>query len=405
MGDDRCAGTRAILRSRHVIAAIVIDYVNAGGSTGLLMRCSGQFSGYTPMWLRALVASAATTGSVKLVQPRGATEWAERAVEISEEDQGALLRDGIPALNLETTASDLPAAHARYHTTRDVYANFDPASFTQIGATVERAVHALDAIPELPQGGGADFLASDDKAIPGPFMMLILSLVVLPFVVLAYLEAQAVGAGHIRSWVAPVIWASPAIAGALALRGLALANVLPRYELYPATLKDPFLYTLPLQAILPLLLVLGVGYWCAARWAASDAPTRSFGTEKSILVVWSAGLLVVAFVANPYGALLFLSPLVISAALLVAPTSASSKALNAFLVVFAAFPFALLLYLFGNELYLGWRILWYAALQAAYGTWSAFVIVAFAVALAIWLGLIRNGVSGTVTRSSPRSSR
>jgi hypothetical protein len=53
------------------------------------------------------------------------------------------------------------------------------------------------------------------------------------------------------------------------------------------------------------------------------------------------------------------------------------------LLIAAAVPFAILLFSFGREMYMGWRIVWYLVLQAAYGVWSPVAIALFLMTLVL----------------------
>jgi len=67
---------------------------------------------------------------------------------------------------------------------------------------------------------------------------------------------------------------------------------------------------------------------------------------------------------------------------------------NLLLLLLMALPFVLLLYFFGREIYLGWAILWYLVLQAAYRVWSVYGVLAFLLAVTLWIQLFRMAVLG-----------
>ena len=80
-------------------------------------------------------------------QATGGEEWIERALEISAQDQGPLLRAGIPAVDVGTLSTQIEASRRRHHTPEDVFRDFDAAAFQMVGATVEQAVLTLDKLP------------------------------------------------------------------------------------------------------------------------------------------------------------------------------------------------------------------------------------------------------------------
>ena len=89
-------------------------------------------------------------------QATGWGEWIERAVEVSQQDQGPLVAAGIPAVNVGTLSTQGEASRRRHHTPDDVFQGFDPAAFQMAGATVEQAVTALDALPPPAPSGAED---------------------------------------------------------------------------------------------------------------------------------------------------------------------------------------------------------------------------------------------------------
>jgi hypothetical protein len=95
----------------------------------------------------------------------------------------------------------------------------------------------------------------------------------------------------------------------------------------------------------------------------------------------------VAFFNNPYATELFLGGFAYATLLLVPPRGAVSRATNAALLIAAATPFAALLYSFGKEIFLGWRIIWYLVLQAAYGVWSPIAVALFLLAVVLGVQL------------------
>ncbi len=145
-------GARALsgfLKAKKTVAVISIDYLNRGPAPALGLIAMGQSAGYTPLWLRELLVEAGKAQGVRVEQAEPAWEFVERAVEVSAQDQGPLLRRGIPALNIATLTKEYAASRRRYHTTLDVFQNFDPASFKMLGATLEQAVVTLDILPPV----------------------------------------------------------------------------------------------------------------------------------------------------------------------------------------------------------------------------------------------------------------
>ena len=410
------------LKSHHTVGVISINYVMAGPPRSLQMNCMGQFAGYTPLWLRQLLVASGRAQGASVEQATGWREWIERALEVSGQDQGPLLRAGIPAVDVGTLSTQIEAARRRHNSPDDIFRNFDPAAFRMVGATVEQAVGALDALPSagrengrpvssdwsLPSAGtrwaqerGAeDFQVNSRTYLRGGLIFSVQLLLLLPILVAAYFAAQNLIDGDLdlRGWrfFEPVSWIIPLGLATLLLYGLTELNVLPRYELYPATPRDPFLSRLPFPILIALLAVIIMG-WVKVQSlrARVDAPPVPFAVKKRILFIWVAIVVLVGFFNNPYAMWLYLGAFAYAAALLLPPRGVTRRLVNAALLIAAAAPFAILLFSFGREMYMGWRIVWYLVLQTAYGVWSPVAIALFLMTLVLGTQLFLISVLGS----------
>jgi len=402
------------LKRHHTVAVISIKYVMAGPPRSLELNCTGQFAGYTPLWLRQLLVASGRAQGASVEQATGREEWIERALEVSAQDQGPLLRAGIPAVNVGTLSTPIEVSRHRLSTREDVFRDFDPAAFQMVGATVEQAVLALDRLPPLApgttgslpsawvrtsgamawvhDGGAEDFQVSPSGYLRGRLVDVIQFLLLLPILLAAFFAAYNFAAGDfdLRGWrfFEPVSWIIPPGLATLLLYGMREVNVLPRYELYPATSKDPFLYHLPYTLVAALVAVIAVGSVELQKLRGRvDAPSVPFAVKKRILFLWVALVALVGFFNNPYAMWLFLGAFAYAAGLLLPPRGVVRRFVNAALLIAAAAPFAALLYSFGREMYLGWRIVGYLVLQTAYGVWSPVAIALFLMALVLWAQL------------------
>ncbi len=396
-----------LLRDRNTVAVISIDYLNAGPSPALEIDCEGQFAGYTPPWLRELVVAAGRAQGVRVEQPFGEWEWIGRAIAVSFQDQGPLLRAGIPALNIATLTKQLEASRARYHTTGDVFRDFNPETFRMLGTTVEQAVSVLDGLDVKPAGSMRDFRLASGRYLSGTALewmqLLGLTPVALASVfVFRNLLAPRRDATRGR-FLGALVWVAPPWVATLALYALTRANVLKRYELYPATPKDPFLYQPPLLVVAPLLLILGAGFLAVLK--LRPHPSReTFGSWKGVRFVGVFVAALAALIVNPYAMWLYLGIFAYGTLLLLPPRDFARRAWNAMWLLAALAPFVTLLYFFGREIFLGWRILWYLVLQAAYGVWSPWAIGIFILAVVLWVQLfwgsvVRGGANQAAERS------
>jgi hypothetical protein len=419
-------------KSQRTIAVISIDYLNAGPAPALEINCAGQFGGYTPLWFRKLMVAAGEAQHVRVEQAAGFWEWTERTTEISAQDQGPLLRAGIPALNVATLTKQVEASRARYHSFDDVFRGFDPASFKMLGATVEQAVATLDSTALPAQQGMGDFCLparfdfahrpehvegpaglSATRYLPGPVVWVMQLLGILPAVLAAIFAARNLMARGLESlawrFLNLLSWVIPPSLAVLALYILTDTNILRRYELYPATPKDPFLYQLPAQVLIPLLLVLAGGFVGLQKLrsrleiapalevlaSGSQAIPDPFGVGKAILYILVSATALGAFVVNPYAMCFYLGGFTYATLLLLRPSGHFTRALNAALLLAASLPLVGLLYFFGREIFLGWRIVWYLVLQAAYGVWSPVAVALFLLSLVFWVQLFRLSVVGS----------
>jgi hypothetical protein len=385
------------LKAHRTQAVISIDYLTRGAAPGLEVDSAGQFAGYAPLWLRTVMAESGRAQGAAISQPAGMDEALGRAVGISSQDQGPLNRAGIPSVNISTMSNDYAAVRLRYHTPQDVFRDFDPPSFQMLGNTVLQALAVLDELPTQREGGASAVLLAGDRFLPGNAILAMQLLGILPLCVAAWLVAGNLAGAHVRGLrrrlLTPLLWTAPPLAATLLLYGLTAAGILQRYELYPATPKDPFLYRIPLAVVGPLIAVLAAGLFAVRRLAARGAsPGADFATQKSILFLWTPALILCAMLLNAYAACLFLAALGYAALLLVQPRRWFHRVANLALLLAAAAPFLELLHSVGSLIFLGPRILWYLTLQTAYGVWSPYAIVLFFLAVVVACQLARLSV-------------
>ena len=393
---------RGFFRTRKTVGVISIDYVTAGQAVALAVDCEGQVSGYTPLWLREVVRQSAEL-HVRVESRSGISEWIERSIEVSSQDQGPLLRAGIPALNVSTVPADEAGARARYHTTADVFANFQPEAFRMVGASVEQAVSALNTLENVPPHEMKYLrLASGRWIDRGPLEWLQM-LGLIPFMVASVLAIMNLEDDTLPrpvwSYLRPALFMLPLILALVSLRAMHSGGILRRYELYPATPKDPFLYHIPFRIAAPLIAVLVLGYLAIRMLRVFlPEPPPSFKAAKRIRCAWMYLIVIGALYVDPYATWFFVAPLAYGFLLLQRPSNLRSRVLNAALLLVGALPFLAVVYFFGREIFLGWRIVWYLVLQTAYGVWSRLATVLFLMALSLWVQLFRLAVLGSASK-------
>lgn len=368
--------------------AISIDYINAGAARGMNITASGQFGGYTPLWLRELGRTAEAEQTSFVQVPYGLGEWIDRAVDRSFQDQGPLLQAGIPAINVGTVPRNRMAAMTRYHTANDAYAGFTAEAFSMTGRSVERMILTLDRFNPAFRADG--FLVRPTQYIRLPVLAWIQVLGLLPLLVAmvfacwnaaAHARRAAVTAGRFA------VLTLPALAAYFLVAQLAARNImLQRFELYPPPPKDPLLYHPPVLLVLAMIGVLVSGYALASHFK-----TPLF--RKGTLFAGTIAVAIVAFSIQPYGMWLYLGIFAYAALLFEESPGLTPLVLNLALCAIAAVPLGAVLWFYANEMWLGPYVLWYLVLQAAYGVWRPEIVAAAIAAVLAWMQFLRLAVA------------
>ncbi len=392
--------------------AISLDFVQSGGARGIALHGSGQFEGAAPLWLRRLMAGSIRAAGLRAVPETLPRQIVARALRLSWQDQGPLLRHGIPAINLSTVAADPAGAREVYHTQADRMDRLFPGAVGLYGRAAEAAARALNAAGVTQSEDALSVTAR--KVLPAASARWIALALFLPLLTLAGSTIARRPAGLLRAGMGIGLLSLPPFAALLALRACALANVLPRFELYPATPKDPFLTTWQ-----PIPMLLSLGAALLAALLASRAPRAGAPALRAaaLCALCLAGLW--AWTRNDVAAALFLAP----AAWLWpwvggfrggSPVGSRpppggpersegrlqerggppvGRTLDAIFLLGGAAPFLILLALLARVIQVGPWILWYVPLQVAYGVWSLQAAAIAAIALAAAIALKRSADS------------
>jgi hypothetical protein len=374
-----------------VLAAISIDHVANGAASGATISGIGQGSGYAPLWLRVAAADAFARDSTPLQDVGPLEEWYLRTVRLSEEDQGPLVARGIPAISLGTRPANPGYARFLYHTPGDRVETLDQAAFRQLGAGIERLVLSIDRSPPL-SGTFGYLRVGSDRLIRGAGIVVAAILLFLPLLVTTW---EAIRAARVEPAARASLpteaavalgWWVIAVLGWLALQGLVASGVLPRFTLYPATERDPFLYDVRWLPILGWAAAMVVVAHLLTRLRrrlqlVGSHPFAGRAAALSTLVVVAA----LALLVNPFGAVWLLT---LPAWLWpwIGPTRrAMTGAAGAILVLLSAAPALVIAFFVGRHYELGVRTGWYLFLQSAYGAWSPLTTVMVVVTLlAAW---------------------
>lgn len=362
--------------------AISLDFVKSGIARGITLQGSGQFDGYTPLWLRRLVAGAIRAAGIRVWPEAPPWQIVARALRVSYQDQGPLLRHGIPAINLSTFASDPAGARRVYHTDADRTGLLLPGALGLYGRAAEAAAYALVMAGVTSSEDALTLTAR--KVLPASSLRWIALSLFLPLLVLTASTIARRPAGLVRGALRVAALALPLIAALLALRLSALANFLPRFELYPATPKDPFLTSWQPGPMIVSLAVAALAAVLAAR-----APRGTPSALRAAALVGLSAAALWAWGRNDVAAALFLAPAAWLWPWIGTAGGVRGHMLDAILLLGGTAPFVVLLALFGRMIDLGSWILWYVPLQVAYGVFTLHAAAIAGLALAAAIALVQ----------------
>ena len=387
-------------RPHRIVAAISLDHLANGVPGKVTFDAVGQGGGYAPLWLRHAAEEAYDSVSAEAEEEPRLSEWFQRAARLSTSDQGPLVAAGIPAVNVDVEAKNEVFARFIYHTPGDRVETLDTSAFRVMGAGAERLIHALDRNPQL--HGSSHYFEIEEghvvSRVPLLFGTLLVFLPLLWATYEAWRSALSVPASRqaVRGELArAALWWVISLLGLLILRAIAHTPLLPRYELYPATVRDPFVYQVRYAPILIVVLAFAgltaLFGWLRRRLGLSQGhPLAGRAVALLTLVV----IVALAETTDPFAAAMLL---LVPAWLWpwVGPTARPvSRAMGTLVILVSALPFLVIPIVVGDYFQVGPKVGWYMILQAAYGAWSALAVVVFLVAVAAGWRLI-----GTATTS------
>jgi hypothetical protein len=389
-GEWDLAGARAFATSLpdpgQVIAVISLDHVENGIGKAITIQAEGQDGpGFAPMWLRRSATDAYAAGGVRATDIGTMAEWVHRVLGITHTDQGAFVRAGIPAINLDVEAKRPDYAAFLYHTPGDRWETLKTGSFDLLGQGAERLVLALDAAP--PKHRPTVYLGLGDSRLVRRIWILLATIALFIPLLLATWEAwdaarsDPAARAAIRSeLVAAGGWWLVGIAGLLAARATVAVGLLPDYQGSPPTIRDPFLYSTRWLPVLAVLAIMGVvGFLLGSlRKQPGLSASHPFPGRAAAL----STLLVIAIVAIVHNAFAAVWLLLLPAWLWpwIGPTRRPlTGAASVLIIVASALPLVVAIAVMSGPLDVGVGILWYLFLQAAYLTWSPFTVVALIV--------------------------
>jgi hypothetical protein len=177
----------------------------------------------------------------------------------------------------------------------------------------------------------------------------------------------------------------PSLSALAALYLLVYRNVIPRYELYPATPLDPFLESPDWKAVAIVAaacFVVWIAVWLL-RWFLSMRKRPDFEISKAVCLDVLLTLSIVGFFFNGFATSLFLAPAALLWIWIDCRRGPMGWALNIALAVVSALPLVFLVVTFATRLMLGPYVFWYLLLGTGYRFFSpAAVLIAIGAATA-----------------------
>jgi len=149
-------------------------------------------------------------------------------------------------------------------------------------------------------------------------------------------------------------------------------NVISRYELYPATPLDPFLYHplwWPIVAIVTAFALAWAAV-CLARYSFALWGNPEFAASKAVCLDALLTISIIALIFNGFAATLFLAPAALLWVWIEQGTKPKALVRNVVVALLGALPFILICVMLTKNLALGRYLPWYLLLGAGYGFFS-----------------------------------
>ncbi len=365
----------------RIVAALNLNYPNSAEAQ-ILLDSAGLYQGYAPPWLRQAGRTALEVNGFSAGDPDGALEFFYRALPFAATETAAYLRAGIPAIGFSAgrSVSD-PSGTAGLQ-------SFGRAAETWLRTADEQAPPRSVALPY--------FQIDRTHFLPGWIAEPLQLLLFAPL----FLAAAIAWQKHRPGWdeLQPEFIALMAIV-IIGLDGYAVAyslvnlNLLPRYELYPASPGDPFLLHPAWWAVLVIGGTMAAFGWYTFRgkgWGRYadrlDIPYR----RVTLLVFFSAAVFFF-WQINAYTVSALLGLAAYLWVWIEPHWTVWGKALNVSLALAGAIPFAVCVYVFASQTPVGpWW--WFLTLGAAYGFFPFAAVAAFIFCAALLLRFLRLGL-------------
>ncbi len=356
-----------------VKVVIVAEDLAVGKLTSIFLESMGQFKGYSPLWLRKLCKDVGDFMKIKVEDPVGIWEYIYRTVDISFTDQGPIIAEGIPSIEISTRSNKPDLASEVYHTEKDVMENMEIESFQIYGEYLKRLIISLDKADIIPEYNPDYLLINEEKYINSLQTWIIPSLLVLMVLVHLIFSRENLRK-LLKSFLGILIYFLSFLPSLLIVTFSTNLGLVLTYDTYPPPPKHPYLYSpnyllIFLFFFLPFLLIL----------LFHKKVEKGKGFILALLITSISSL-----IFNRFGTVILLSQAIIFWPWIPYIQRRSIR----LVLLFLGFTFFLLLIIFFSILiFTGPFIIWYLILGIAYGQFSLTgnLIFFFNVAIFVYL--------------------
>jgi len=316
LGSRRYIQTHA--NSDEILAGMSLDNLGKRFYNGMDMEAVGQFRNFGALWLQLLAGeSARTAGDLWVPKVRSPLDQVlGQAVPISFMDQGPFVAAGVPALGF---AGSVPAESRElhwqtYHTPEDLMVYQSADVLYQTGRIPEALIRQLLSMQSFPSESGPYlYLADSSQVLTGTPLWVLFGGFVALFFLGSFLSSRTSFKETSNKWrgVLPHflgLWL-PLVGSVLLLYGMVAVGLMDKYEVYPATTKDPATLNPRWPAVI-LFLVGLAAFWYIGRQMVRRYTDQARSVEPGViksfalLVIGLAGVYVIA--VNPFSLLFFI---------------------------------------------------------------------------------------------------
>jgi len=371
-----------------IVAVLDLDYLNPYQLARINQDGRGLRQGYAPLWVRQIGLSAIEAAGAEAGEADGVWEYLFRAVPIGQADAAMYQWWGIPALTFGSLSTHPAEDEAIYHTPQDTPDKLERGAFEIYGRAAENFVRAVDALDPRPANPATYFRLSRDYSVPGWVMSLVQLIWFTPLFVTTWLEWRTYRPRLADLWAElwPFFgWLIAIVDGYAVAYALVNLRLLPLYEMYPASPRDPFLLTPPWWAVALIFGTVVFFAWQTFRengWGQTADAQESRYRRSALLILFSALVIGVWFL-NGYALTTFLGLAAYTWLWIEPSTTLRGRGLNFGLALAGALPFLFIADFMTSSFPIGpWW--WYLTLGAVYGLFPLTAVAAFVYSAALF---------------------